>query len=244
MGKDSILIVEDNLLTAEYLSDQLCAKGYQVVQWAAESQAALRAATIHKPDLILMDIDLEGEIDGIETAAKINERFDIPVIYLTGIKDEHTFQKALYTRPIDYVNKPVDGDTLNRKIKLVLHNHRNPRPTLRKTTPTAPSLSVKGRDMYHNIKVADILWVSSDGAYANIVTSAKTYQISKNSRVFLDELEQVAPGHFVRLHRSYIINIHKVSAYNASQVCIYGHSLPIGKTFRKIAKQHLQPNTP
>ena len=124
----SILIVEDELIVAENLRLVLAGMGYDVPEPAAGSGEALeQAARIH-PDLILMDIVLEGSpMDGIETAKKIGQFMDVPVIFVTAYSDKKTLARVKGTEPYAYILKPFNERELAFAIELALHRYRHDR---------------------------------------------------------------------------------------------------------------------
>ena len=119
-----ILIVEDEGLVADDLSDLLSTNGYAVAGIAESSQSALSQVEDLKPDLILMDIRIKGALDGIETAAKLRERFDIPVVYLTAHTDNRTVDRAKMTGAFGFLTKPIDSRSLTITIEMAIHKHR------------------------------------------------------------------------------------------------------------------------
>lgn len=96
---------------------------YDVPEIAATGKDAIQKALEVKPDIILMDIVLKGDIDGIETAARINDLFDIPVIFVTAYSDNETLQRAKKTVPYGYITKPFEDRELNSMIEISLYKH-------------------------------------------------------------------------------------------------------------------------
>lgn len=119
-----IMIVEDLNITALDLKNRLRKMGYEVCALAGEGEEAIEKAQQVRPDLILMDIRLKGEIDGVQAAEKIREKLDIPVIYLTAHADETTLQRAMVTQPYGYVLKPFEEKELRITIEMAMHRHR------------------------------------------------------------------------------------------------------------------------
>ncbi|HEY9853965.1 MAG TPA: ATP-binding protein [Leptolyngbyaceae cyanobacterium] len=124
MNKTKILIVEDELLIATNLSRKLERIGYFVVDIVSSGVAAIERAAETKPDLILMDIVIKGDIDGIETAAQIHKKLDIPVIYTTAYADDNTLERAEKTGSYGYVIKPFKERELHATIKMALSKHK------------------------------------------------------------------------------------------------------------------------
>lgn len=121
MAKTSVLIVEDEFIVAKDIERMLEALGYNVVGIISSGKEAIKKAKITKPDVILMDIILDGKIDGIQAAAEIQKEYDIPVIYLTAYADKQTVQKAKKTKPYGYLVKPFEERELNSAIEIALY---------------------------------------------------------------------------------------------------------------------------
>ncbi len=98
-----ILLVEDERIMALHLKQQLLKMGYSVTAIATSGEKALQNIENQEPDLVLMDIHIEGAIDGIETTSRIRAELQIPVIYLTAYADETTLERARATRPYGYL---------------------------------------------------------------------------------------------------------------------------------------------
>ncbi|OLP18191.1 hypothetical protein BST81_12935 [Leptolyngbya sp. 'hensonii'] len=124
MHEINVLIVEDELLIAQNLSRKLKRLGYQVLDIVSSGEAALKASAEKKPNLVLMDIVIKGEIDGIETATKIYRNYGIPVIYLTAYADDKTLQRAENTGSYGYVLKPFNERELHATIRMALQKHQ------------------------------------------------------------------------------------------------------------------------
>ncbi len=120
MNKADILLVEDDFITSVIIRKHLVRAGYNVIAIAKDGESAFKIAKNSQPDLILMDISLRNSIDGIETAIKIREQYDIPVIYLTADSSAETIERAKITEPFGYLVKPVDGRVLLTNVELTL----------------------------------------------------------------------------------------------------------------------------
>jgi signal transduction histidine kinase len=120
----NILIVEDELLIAKNLSHKLESLGYQIVGIVSSGADAIQRAGEMEPDLILMDIVIKGDIDGIETAVRINQKFDIPIIYTTAYADDETLQRAENTGSYGYLLKPFKQREVHATIKIALSKHQ------------------------------------------------------------------------------------------------------------------------
>lgn len=120
MKRIRVLIVEDEPIIAADLEDRLIEMGYWVAQVCHSGEEALSFLQQYMVDLVLMDIQLGGQLDGIETATKIRESLTVPIIYLTSNTDESHFIRAQLTHPSAYLSKPYRGKDLKHAIELAL----------------------------------------------------------------------------------------------------------------------------
>ena len=124
VDKKRILVVEDERLIAEDIKRTLNKLGYDVTSTVATGKSALLSIESNRPDLILMDIVLSGEMDGITAAETIRNRFNIPVVYLTAYADHSTLEKAKLTEPYGYIIKPFSNRELLTIIEIALYKHK------------------------------------------------------------------------------------------------------------------------
>jgi len=124
MGKTKILIVEDELIVAEAIKNSLESMDYEVVSMVRTGKEADESAEKDPPDIILMDIRLKGDMDGIETAERIRSRLEIPVIFLTAYADEDELARAKLTLPFGYVLKPFQDKDLRVAIEMALYTSK------------------------------------------------------------------------------------------------------------------------
>ena len=124
MGSQQILIVEDESIVAFDIEQCLKALGYGVPAVVGSGEDALKVAGKSKPDLVLMDVMLAGEIDGVEAASRIRRDYDIPIVYLTAYTDEATLRRAKVTEPDGYLVKPFEEIQLQTSIEMALYRHK------------------------------------------------------------------------------------------------------------------------
>jgi CheY-like chemotaxis protein len=125
MTQATILIVEDEGIVAQEIKSRLEKSGYSVCAVAHDGKTAIAHAGDMHPDLVLMDIRLKGQMDGIEAAGQIRERFNLPVVYLTAYTDAATLERAKAEEPFGYVVKPFETRSLMVSIEIALHRHRS-----------------------------------------------------------------------------------------------------------------------
>ncbi len=118
-----VLVVEDEVIVADDLRKRLIRMGYDVPVSVSSGKEAIEKANENHPDLVLMDIVLHGDIDGIEAAEKIHSRLGIPVVYLTAYADEKTLQRARITEPYGYIIKPFKERELQINLEIALYKY-------------------------------------------------------------------------------------------------------------------------
>ena len=122
--KPTVLVVEDEFIVAEDIRQRLIRTGYSVLAITPTGAEALRWVEGTRPDLVLMDIMLKGDMDGVQTAEQIRKKYDVPVIYLTASSDNATLQRAKKTEAYGYIIKPFDTQSLNATIEVALFKHQ------------------------------------------------------------------------------------------------------------------------
>ncbi|MFP3562780.1 ATP-binding protein [Paraburkholderia sp. SIMBA_030] len=123
MAAARILIVEDDRVVARDIAQQMNRAGHTVIGITARGEDALPLAADTAPDLVLMDVRLEGELDGVDTARLMRENFNLPVVFLTAYADEETVRRATVTEPFGYVLKPFDDTQLRTVVEMALYKH-------------------------------------------------------------------------------------------------------------------------
>ena len=159
----TILVVEDERVVARDIQRSLVDLGYKVPATAASADQAIRLASERCPDLVLMDIRIKGERDGIEAATILRERFDVPIVYLTAYADEATVERAKQTQPFGYLMKPVKTYELRSAVEIALFKHEmdkqlrqdreerwHPATTMRSIGDAIISTDAAGRINYMN----------------------------------------------------------------------------------------------
>ena len=123
MNPIKILVVEDEFIVAQDIAGRLKRLGYAVTATVASGEEALEKIAENPPDLVLMDIVLKGDMDGVTAAGKIRAKIDIPTVFLTAYADDKTMQRAKLTDPFGYIIKPFQQNDLRVAIEIALHRH-------------------------------------------------------------------------------------------------------------------------
>lgn len=123
MSTANILLVEDEQIASMDIREMIEESGYAVAATSDSAESAIEAAEEHNPDLVIMDINLPGERDGIDAAVEIQSRHDLPVIYLTAFSDEETLKRARKTEPSGFLVKPVTRADIQATVEMTLGNN-------------------------------------------------------------------------------------------------------------------------
>ncbi len=247
--KVHILIVEDEAIVAMDLAASLTKEGYVIVGIADNAEDAEILFREQEIDILLVDINIIGDTDGISLVEKLLDLRDAPIIYLTALSDAETLQRMKRTKPSAYLTKPYSIQNVRIAIELALSNfalmHNNPKATINldsgmyavKETDTDKEQILQLNDYifikqnYRFIKVmlGEIMYAEADNNYIHMVTSDKKYTV----RMSLQQLEdKINYSQFVRIHRSYLVNMNAITTFSDSELQVGKFTLPIGRNYR------------
>ncbi|WP_299443124.1 LytTR family transcriptional regulator DNA-binding domain-containing protein [uncultured Aquimarina sp.] len=241
-SKVKVLIVEDEILLAQDISHRLININYEVIGIAPSVNDALGLiAENPNIDIILIDIILKGDRDGIELADIINKQYDIPFIFLTSHADTHFIERAKSVYPYAYILKPFNDRQVSVAIELALLNFSNKTPerdlldskeyttTDNQVLQIKDSLFLKKDHHFERVPLKEILFLEADSNYCTIYTKSNQFVYS----TVLKKIEAQLPlDQFLRVHRSYVINIHSVNGFEGNMLFIDDKKIPVGKTYK------------
>lgn len=242
--KVKIMIVEDESIVALDLSMRLQKEGYEMVGITSNSDDAIDVFTEHKPDLVLMDINIKGNKDGIETAAALKKIQDVPLIFLTAFSQSEYVTRAKAVNPSAYLVKPFNNDSLHTSIQIAIHNFAIlPKPTDPK--PIAPVdkeetgkeallffnnyFFVKHNYRFNKFSIDELLYAESDNNYIKLVTSNKKITLRVSLQYIAEKFNHPA---LVRVHRGFIVNIKNIDSFNEEEIIIGPYQIPIGRNYK------------
>ncbi len=236
-----ILIVEDEMIIAANISLQLSALGYEVTGIIPRGEEALEHVKQNKPDIVLMDIQLKGELDGIETVRLLQQQQDIPVIYLTANADDSHFGKAKDTHPYAFISKPFKKLDLQRAIELTITHIQSKEVPVseQKNSPFILSncIFVRNHEKMVKVPIENILYIEAERNYCRIYTKSKEYLLV----ITLKDMDEKLPAkHFLRIHRSFVVNISQIDEIATSHVVISKKAIPISKSLKEELLNRLQ----
>lgn len=240
MPKNNILVIEDEAIVSKDIQQSLKKLGYNIVGSASTGEKAVILALETKPDLVLMDIMLKGDMSGIDAAEQIRNKLSIPVIYLTAYADESTLEKAKVTEPYGYIIKPFKEVDLHTSIEMALYKHSKEREVIKErdflysiveNQGTEGVIFVKSNSRLVKVKTSSILFVEALKDYVVINTEDVKYTIHSTMK---DIQKKLPVKEFQRIHRSYIVRLDKIIAIEQPNVVIEGSKkmLPIGGSYK------------
>ena len=259
--KTTILIVEDEPILYERLRRFLVKENFNVLQYTKSYNEAITSLKLKTPDLVLLDINLQGEKDGIDLGEELYKTYKIPFIYVTDFADDVTFKRALRTNPniFEVKTKPqIDTEHLLRSIKTVLQQQK----TTEKTPAEGIMVYIDYLDkikLYGKNKVTrvplnftDITFITTEA----IKHSAQKYEPIRNNYVRIETINNkrfyyksslknilnITPYQFVRVNESTIVNLLSKSfegRINGSKLSIHNEQISIKETYAKEVKKRL-----
>lgn len=237
MQKFRVLIVEDELLIAESLKSDLAKLGYLVTCICQSGNEALESFMRDEPDIILMDIKLSGNSDGIETSRMIGRLRSTPIIYLTENRDETTRKKAIFeTQAVCYLNKPFNRldleAALDLSVKALQTTQLVARPFGTESYFSDKFIFIKEKYGFRKILTSDILFLKAGRSYCELVCKDRQMTFCESLSFFEDKL--AFAKELVRIHRSFIVNIDHVQRVQENRIWIADNEIPVGRTFRQV----------
>ena len=234
MNATKIGVVEDEIIIAYDIQVTLAAMGYNVFEPCCDHTSAIRMLTNDNPDLVILDINLGGKQEGIEIAKYIRSKADRPFIYLTANSDPATVETAKKTMPDAYLVKPFNKESLFSAIEIALYNFNNGTRAVGHTNAATQVIAkdfvfVKDGEYFHKVLFDDILFMESDHNYVTIHTSKRKLLARATLQEFMGNFNL---SRFVRVHRSFVVNISKAGQISADNIIVEGYSIPVSNTYR------------
>ena len=228
-------IVEDELVIARTILNTLNELGYSHCGPAINYTEAIEMLEQDKPDLLLLDIQLSGKKDGIDVAEKLNELHPIPFIFLTANSDGETIDRAKKVRPHAYIVKPFTKEELFAAIEIAFSNYAGNRndtkPEQQSVNMAKEFMFVRDGYVFRKIFFADLLYLESDANYVTLHLKSQKKVVVRST--LNDFIEQLDVQKFIRIHRSYSVNINLIDDVFPTEVSVSGTKIPIGKSYRE-----------
>lgn len=218
MADTRILIVEDEALIADHIALVLEDLGYVVAGIADEGRMALDMVRDLSPDLVLLDINLAGPLDGVDVAQEVNRRFPVPIVFVTSNTSERTLERVKVTEPAGFVVKPYTAADLASNVGIALYKARAQR-TLAVAPVEEDGFFIKEKHELIRLRYAEVLYAEAMDNYTRLHTLRGRHVLSQTLKLVEQKLE---PEGFVRVHRSYLVNLRHVELIAPRHVVVAG----------------------
>lgn len=241
MSKINVLVVEDESIVSKDIQHSLKKLGYNVVGSSSTGEKAVELAGEVHPDIILMDIMLKGDMNGIEAAEKIREMYSIPVVFLTAYADESTLSKAKVTEPYGYILKPFKEIDLHTTIEMAVYKHSKEQEMVKERDllfslvenkdGVGDYIFVKSNSKLVKLNNSEIYYIEALKDYVVIHTDSVRYTIHSTMK---DIAAKLPKDEFLRVHRSYIVRLDKISTIEYPNLTLekVDKIIPIGGSYR------------
>ncbi len=232
MKNSKILIVEDEILIADTIKKYLVLNKYSVVGTVISFTEAIDLVKKNPPDLVLIDIILNGQKSGIDLAKYLRNHYPkIPFLFISSQTDRLYMEALKKTNPDGFLTKPIRKDSLLAMIEVILFNHKDiPEDTI----------LIRDNESSQNVKLDNITYIMAEHVYIRIyLLSGKMLLIRKSLRDISDEL----PEQFIRVHRSYIVNKKHIKKWNKNSLKIQNVEVPISRSKKKQVHNLLELQT-
>ena len=244
MDTIKILCVEDEEMYLDRFEMLIEQSGYEFAGGATNALDAIELFYESQPDIILMDINLDDNLDGIDLAKRFLKKRQLPIIFVTALKDEATFERIKPLQPFSYILKPFNAIQLQRTIELaVLKLATSEKDGIAQDVASGilsgEQFFVKINNRLKKIALSDILYLKAEGRYTEVITKTnKKYPL----RIALTTLhKKLNPRHFIQTHRSYIAAINEITEIDLSDytVILGTHSIPLSRNNKDMVIQRL-----
>ncbi len=229
MSRLKILIVEDDPMIAESVQDILGILKHEIIGVADDAEKAIAICNETLPDLALLDIQIGGDIDGVDLADLINQNFQIPFIFTTAFADNDTIARAKSKGPFGYLVKPYGVKDINAAIEVAMsafERFKDAKESQGMSRVIQDSIFLKVDSKLIKVKIDDILYIEAKGDYALFKTLEKGYIVHTTMKRVE---ERLGDHNFVKVHRSYVINISKIIDIEESNLLIDHKVIPISR---------------
>lgn len=245
--KIQVMIVEDEAIVAMDLAAGLEHDGYTVAGIADNYDDAVKLFSSSNADIVLMDIHIHGNKDGVDTATALMKIKQVPLIYLTAFTDAATVEKVKHTNPSAFLTKPYSIENVRIAIDLALHHFAETKPAATGKVLALQLPAEKKTDKEHflqlkeyifikqnyrfvKFKLSEILFAEADNNYVNLHTVNQKFALRLS---LSDLLAKLQFPRLIRVHRSYAVNLDEISSFDEQLIRITHHEIPISRNYRQ-----------
>lgn len=218
-----IFIVEDEPLIVATIETALLKQGYFVCGEADNVHEAYKDIIKSKPDLVLIDIHLDGDKDGVELALLL-DTIEIPYLYLTSQTDTLTITKVKQTKPLGYIVKPFTENSLRSNIEIAWSNY---------SKENDDYLVFSSNNETYKVKQSQVLYLKAFDNYCYVITSENEFLVPKTLKSVSENLNRAV---FIKTHRSYIVNLNKITSFKSDIIIVNSTEIPVSQSRREHVK--------
>lgn len=227
-----VYVVEDIAISRMSLETMLIENQYEVSGSAATAESAWDEIQKTEIDLLLLDVNLAGQKNGIWLAQQVRKHLNIPIVYLTAYGDQQTLKEVLDTKPDGYLMKPYQEKVLLTTITIALDNFNLYQQAIIAEKRTY--VFIKDKQKKIKIKLQDILYVKSEGNYLELIFLERKYVIRKKLSEFMNEISN---DDFVQCHRRFVVNTKNINALSKDMIEINSEQIPLSSKYKKEIEQ-------
>lgn len=235
--KIQILAVEDDPIHIRNLKMFAEELNYSILEIVDNAKQALQLLKNNRPNVLLVDIKIKGDMNGIDFAKQVHKEYELPIIFITSYTSDNFFTEAKQAKPAAYLNKPYTEKDLQHAIELAVLSEKQLAPI--KTPALETSFFVKIGNHLKRIYSSDVVFIEVIDKYCTIHTADQQYHV----KMSLTELRKKLPvDQFIKVHRSFLVNlkkIHKIDTVNYKVIC-GKHQIPISRKHKNELLQKIQ----
>ena len=248
-----VLVIEADPIQSQGLSVGLQQHGYTIAGIAGQAEEAVRFFKENDADIILINIHIPGDKDGIDTVLELMKIKRVPVIYLIAFADAATIGRIKQTYPVSFLIKPYNSSDISMAIEMAMHNFitSGQQDIVTEVAPPVPAAAgtnghdvidkevilrqgnyifIKRNFLFVKIYLSEILYLEADGNYVHIVMKDKKFTVRLS---LVQVIQMINYSRFARINRSSVVNVDAIQSFNKEQVGIAQYEIPIGKSYKE-----------
>ncbi|MFC5623248.1 LytR/AlgR family response regulator transcription factor [Algoriphagus winogradskyi] len=218
-----ILIVENEDELAENIQDLLSHLEYETAHILKNATEVIDYLKENSPDLILMDILLDGNVDGIDLTRQIRKSKDIPTVFITAYSDLNFLERVANVPNEGYILKPFSEERLRSSLYLAFRAFEH-----KSSSPKKRTLQIRDRGHIISLLEDEIMFLKADGLYTKVYTKEKQFTMRD---ILKDVMSHLPEERFIRVHKSYIVNLSFVHSINSKELIVEKQTIPLRRGF-------------
>lgn len=227
-----ILVVEDELVIADQLALMLEECGYEVAEICSSAEEAIAVIQQSKPDILLLDIHLKGEMDGVDLAQLVNAKFHIPFFFISSDTQVKTIARLKQTEPLGFIFKPFKKEDIMVNLEIALHQFSGTRNEANEN-----SFFIKDKHTLVKVDYNEIIYAEAMDNYCLLYTEHNKFILPSTLKSVEDKLSGRG---FFRAHRSYLINESRITSILPKAVLLGKKEIPLSESARVILMEKIR----